>query len=369
MAGFGLLVSDSVNIGDYVQAIAARRYLPAVDHLVDKDRLDRADEVSPPATGPFRTILNGWFLRRPERWPPRIPGLVPLLTSMHLSPRAAPLLLGPDGREYLRRHGPVGARDTWTQSQLEAHGIPTYFSGCLTLTLERDERAPRGQFVLASEVSPRLAAVLRQRTGRPVVEVPAMYRGAAGIEERLLLGELLLHLCQRAHCVVSTRLHSVLPALAFGTPALLVEDGVRVCAATEPRRFGGLIDFVRHCREDDYLGYPRRFDLDDPPANPERHLPYRRRLEDECTAFSGFSDPRRRACSRDLADIARDPLFLASVAPRGAAAGSVATAGDVVRLAMQVAEAEEAEGEMDQTGSVAWTPLSETCSVQAAPLQ
>ena len=77
---FGLLTAASTNLGDEIQALAARRFLPRVDRLVERERID----ADPGGDGPTRVIVNGWFMHDPRRWPPH-PKLEPLPISLHLS--------------------------------------------------------------------------------------------------------------------------------------------------------------------------------------------------------------------------------------------------------------------------------------------
>ena len=78
--------------------------------------------------------MNGWFQWRAENWPPS-DFVKPLLISMHISPIKAEQLLTPAGIDFLKKNSPVGCRDLYTKDLLEKHGIPSYFSACLTLTL------------------------------------------------------------------------------------------------------------------------------------------------------------------------------------------------------------------------------------------
>ncbi|HEX8449353.1 MAG TPA: hypothetical protein VF652_07165, partial [Allosphingosinicella sp.] len=83
---FGLLrYRATLNLGDEIQSLAARAFLPRVDRMLDRDALSRA----PGWTGETALICNGWFSHRPERWPPH-PRLRPLLVSMHLSDQVGP---------------------------------------------------------------------------------------------------------------------------------------------------------------------------------------------------------------------------------------------------------------------------------------
>lgn len=81
--------------------------------------------------------MNGWFQWRAENWSPS-EYVRPLLISMHISPIKADQLLTPAGIEFLRKNSPVGCRDLYTKDLLEKHGIPSYFSACMTLTLGKN---------------------------------------------------------------------------------------------------------------------------------------------------------------------------------------------------------------------------------------
>lgn len=119
------------NIGDYVQSVASRQY---IDHINEYVEQEEADKYYPEDKKPIRLIMNGWFQWRAENWPPS-EFVHPLLISMHISPLKAEQLLSPAGIEFLKKNSPVGCRDLFTQNLLEKHGIPAYFSACLTLTL------------------------------------------------------------------------------------------------------------------------------------------------------------------------------------------------------------------------------------------
>src|SRR5688572_10324305 len=82
-AAFGLLsYAGTNNLGDEVQSLAALRFLPRVDRLVDRDNLSSFETAE---RTPVSVILNGWYGHRPENWPPA-PCIRPLLVSVHFSP-------------------------------------------------------------------------------------------------------------------------------------------------------------------------------------------------------------------------------------------------------------------------------------------
>jgi hypothetical protein len=59
--------------------------------------------------------------------------LRPIFISMHCNKRE---LLTPDAIAYLKRYGPVGCRDWTTVYLLGSIGVPAFFSGCLTTTID-----------------------------------------------------------------------------------------------------------------------------------------------------------------------------------------------------------------------------------------
>lgn len=278
---FGLLSSRTLNLGDEIQAIAARQFLPGVDVLVDRER------PNDPALEPCRIILNGWHTHRPDNWPPA-PALDPLIVSFHVTNELNPqnptrmppagILTRGEPAAYLKRHQPIGARDLWTLKLLQDAGIESYFSACLTLTLGDGAPRPRGDHVCAVDAPQPVVELLRSRFGRKLVERTHMApRG--DFEMRTAQASQLLGLYASARCVVTTRLHCALPCLAFGTPVLLLT------AARDPYRFTGLLDLLHHCSAAEFLPGGHGFDVEKPPPNSTAFQPYRARLIRTVTAF------------------------------------------------------------------------------------
>jgi len=118
----------SINIGDYIQALASSQFLPSIDGFIERERLDEydGDEV--------KIILNGWYMHQPEHWPPSSK-IKPLFVAFHLNNLANELLKHEDSLAYLRQHQPIGCRDKVTVGKLQSAGISAYFTGCMTLTL------------------------------------------------------------------------------------------------------------------------------------------------------------------------------------------------------------------------------------------
>lgn len=310
--GYGLIDYRTTNIGDEIQSVAARRFLPRVDQYVDRDRL--AGFRPHVGTEEFRLIMNGWYTQSPANWPPRADTLKPLLVSMHIAQVSREVVnsfLSRSSLEFLRRNGPVGTRDVATREFLLRHDVPAYLSGCLTLTLERDERIQAGEFVLLVDAPPSVERAVRSSTDRPVISASVYIDAHWPRDTRFLLAEYFLTLYQSAHSVVTTRLHTALPCTAFGTPVALV----RSRTLHEVGRFSGLRNLFRVFTEDEFLAGGSGFDVDAPRINPDRHHEMRQALVERCSAYTGIGadgatalPPRGRP---DPAALASDPALLA----------------------------------------------------------
>ena len=137
----GVLVNEGEapvkNIGDYIQSLAQMQFLKRVDCFVEREAL-------PEFKTPERTkvIMNGWFMRHPDRFPPSV-DIDPLFISFHVTPRIETDFFRQDTVEYLKRYEPIGCRDYGTMEMMNRHGVRAYFSGCLTLTLGEKYKSAR----------------------------------------------------------------------------------------------------------------------------------------------------------------------------------------------------------------------------------
>jgi hypothetical protein len=235
---------------------------------------------------PVKLIMNGWFCHRPDKWPPAA-CIKPLLISLHLTNNPEPgsgvrareeFARMPQVLDYLRRHGPVGARDHATLAWLQAHDVDGYYSGCLTLTLDRPAVA-REPFIVLNDVSDAVIRHVEETTRRPIHRTAHDDIVTIGVEARLQRAAALLEIYAKASCVVTTRLHGVLPCIAMGTPVLLVDE------SWDQSRFTGVEDLVQHCSTDQFTSGEVDYDLDNPPPNPATHLTLRDDLERRVSAF------------------------------------------------------------------------------------
>lgn len=283
--GFGLYKYKTANVGDEIQSIAARRFLPQIDQYIDRDGLSKF--TPNPGLDEVKLIANGWYSHAPQNWPPRSDALHPLLVSMHITqvaPKVTASFLSKQSRAYLKEHGPVGARDLDTHEWFSQNGISSYFSGCMTLTLESSDDVPRGDHILLVDVSKAVEARVRRSTDRPVISLSIRMDPKWSSEVKFKISEYFLYLYQSAHSVITTRLHATLPTIALGTPVAFI----RQKNLHEVGRFSGLWDLMNVYDEEDFVKNPEVFGLENPVPNPERHHAIRNELIERASSFTGF---------------------------------------------------------------------------------
>jgi hypothetical protein len=239
------------NVGDYIQSLAAARFLPRIDTYINREKLNRY-------TGPpVKLIMNGWFMHNPSNWPPS-EKIEPLLTSFHLNCQVKDSVLTKEGISWIKKHEPVGCRDEYTLDLMKASGIECYLSGCLTTTFENtynyrtndiyfsdvlfrvpgwstSARTPREfvKSILTGDIARvktrnRLLNELFSESLISSAKTLSHYHTARHSEkERFDLAEHFLEKFATAKLVVTSRLHCALPCLAFGTPVIFIHCGFR----------------------------------------------------------------------------------------------------------------------------------------------
>ena len=223
-------------------------------------------------------------MEKSQNWPPSS-SITPLFISFHLNPTAERGMLTTKGISYFKKHQPIGCRDYYTQKTLEKHGIKTYFSGCLTLSLKREDfinvnQNREGVLVVSpferllpqrdtiklnkpkrlllkgiQEIKQpfktnkykrainRLDAYLSQLDEEVQFRTQLMPPKTLTEVERIKAAEEQLEAIATAKLVVTSRIHTALPAVAFGTPVLFLSDGLE--HPNQKSRLEGMETFFR----------------------------------------------------------------------------------------------------------------------------
>ncbi len=328
---------EEVNIGDYIQQLAAMQFLGQAGTFVERENIDAYDGEK------VRMILNGWFMHHPQHWPPS-PQIVPLFVSFHMTPSAVRLMTE-RGADYFKQHEPIGCRDQATLHALQAAGIKAWFSGCLTLTLGLHYRnaAKEKKIYIVDPVltggrdtfdatrlrdfatllrHPRLIKSLAARMGHTRPTLHTMLRTAtffneyrAYFDESILCSaEYLTHRYPspdeengygnayyfeeagrlirqyaRAQLVITSRIHCALPCLGVGTPVVYVEhadnDEAGRCRMGGIRELFHTLSWERGRIRGSHLPGNGRIGLGNVPHNKTGWKPLAAKLAEACYRF------------------------------------------------------------------------------------
>lgn len=305
------------NVGDNIQSLAAKQFLPKVDEYINREKLgDYKGE-------PIKMILNGWFTHNAANWVPS-DDIIPLFVSFHMNNTAAPLMLSEKGIEYLKKHQPIGCRDQYTVDTLKKHNIDAYFTGCLTLTLdsykvddsERTDNVyivdPLYGYTTPRKVTRNYKSFIKSLLNGKIFELgkrkkhlknfvskelleSAIYvnqeppANTYSHEQKFEMAEKLLHDYARAKLVITSRIHCALPCLAMGTPVIFV-NGFETF--TDSSRFEGIIDLFNRIDINTKTGeWTANFDLNGKISkntivkNLEKHHDLANAMKKKCRSF------------------------------------------------------------------------------------
>ncbi len=276
---YGLLTYDEnkrfFNVGDNIQSLAAKQYLPQVDTYINREKLGAYNG------GKTKLIMNGWFTHNIHNWVPS-EDISPIFVSFHMNNTAAPFMLSDKGVAYLKKHEPIGCRDQFTANTLMEKGIEAYFTGCLTLTLDsyKVDDSERGDEIYIVDPLynyPRSEKVFynAKLTVKNILNGKAFQLGKKNKhlkrilskdlidnsnfinqeppsntyseKEKFAMAEDLLAKYAKAKLVITSRIHCALPCLALGTPVIFIN---------------GFDSFVDSCRFDGILELFNRIDVD-----------------------------------------------------------------------------------------------------------
>ena len=309
-----LAYPDSNNLGDYIQSIAAKQWIHS-DHILGLDR-DRLNTYNGPSV---KLVMNGWFMEEPSNWPPSNK-IIPLFLSFHLNPSAQKEMLTPQGIKYLKAHQPIGCRDKHTQKTLEEKGVKTYFSACLTLGLKRNlyvapQTIRKGILVISpmERLLPESKTFSLTQTNNffnvliQELKFPFKYfqykiamgkldnfladsnekvswhsqlidRKKESESTRIIAAENQLKLIASAQLVITSRIHSALPAVAFDTPVLFLSDGLN--HPNQKSRLEGMEAFFPIINSSELASWKNK-----KPKLSEVHHPFVKMIREEISAF------------------------------------------------------------------------------------
>jgi len=310
---FGLLRASGLNLGDDIQSVVVRSYLPRIDYYLDGCFLHRVK-----SDVPIKLIIHGRFDSHIRGWPPA-DCIRPLFISFAFGEYAFKQMLAEDSISYFKKHEPIGCRDLLTRDLLREKGVEAYFSGCVTFMLN-ESKLPRSNILLtdldieAMKHIPKevklQSIVLKHGSGVPWEGIsnllyslsPRLYQAikntkihiALGtlqqvcvkatdsksrIERRFSKAEELIEEYAKAKLVITSRLHATLPSIALGTPAIFVPRDIGYS------RFWGLLDYIRAYQAREFRYKIEEINFENPLPNPRSIDKLRSSLQNKCKEF------------------------------------------------------------------------------------
>lgn len=282
-----LLFKETNNIGDDIQTYAASRFLPRIDYIIDREHIE---EFVPKKREYVSTIMNAWYVHNIYNFD-FSPYINPLYISMFFKrfPYTDGVTIGVDYltnniKDSLKKYGPVGCRDIHTKKIMDEIGVDSYFSGCMTLTLDRLNDEPREDYIVTVGLSKEEVKYIKTKTKRQVIVFKQdVAYGSFKDEtwnERKKRVEEILDLYGKAHMVITTKLHCSLPCLAIGTPVLLLYD---TSFPENKDRIGTYIQYLNYVDRNEFMS--KNFDFEKPIKNKNKHLKLRNELIKKCQTF------------------------------------------------------------------------------------
>jgi len=250
--------SDSVNLGDTIQSLAVCQFFPkgAPDYWVERDHVNKGlfDGEGKKlkewcdVEGPVQLIFNGWFdgrlMNLTEDFPEQ---MSPLILSFHLN-ESHTVLTDPKYDKlvqskgvlkqsllvkslFFKDHAPILCRDQHTCSLFQRQGIKALVSGCITLLLnvksyqdktilEKDKK------ILIVDTHILYPTLLKTLVPKDIVDqaevMSNVVKEGLNQNQKVELAKQTLHRFANARYVITSRIHSAFPCLAFGVPVFFV---------------------------------------------------------------------------------------------------------------------------------------------------
>lgn len=256
MNNFYLLKYESENLGDDIQTVAV---MDILDSMNIKYSFIYRDLINGYYFNPNKNnyiIFNGWFTNgygfeeyyssnQEERknikpiFPPK-GNFKPIIFSYHISEwggvgnrEVHPKFLDDESVSFYKSSDQVGCRDTHTLKIMESLGVKAYLSNCITLSFDKDKYKSLDSSekeILFVDVPDFFHEKLKNKinelyVGKNIKKITHKISayGRSSDERFNLAREHLKYFCN-AEIVVTSRLHVLLPCLAFETPVIFIVD-------------------------------------------------------------------------------------------------------------------------------------------------
>ena len=285
---YGLMIYDNYytgvihkpNIGDYIQSLAALQFLPknCKPYFIDRDIVQFYH-------GPkVKLIMNSWqVIHEGNKY--ISDDIIPIFVSYHLNSNFE---LPQVYIDALKKYSPIGCRDTKTRNQFIKYGIDSYFSSCLTTTLDMEyavNDSKRNNDIIFIDYNygdyPQADKFLRSLKAYNLSEsnikhTRHKFNNDLSHIERFKMAKQLLNRYARAKLIVSTRIHGALPSLALRTPVIFIKNEY------DHNRFPGLYELLNTVGPNEKGKFEVRVNIDEKGLvyNSNKYLEYANKMKE-----------------------------------------------------------------------------------------
>lgn len=210
-----------INLGDEIQTLAASRLLPKVDGFVSRESLNSVQKKC-------IVSLNGFFMSS-ANWPPS-ENVIPIPFAFHIAKKSEQIICSAKGLGYLKKYQPIGCRDVGTVKILQKYGVQSYFSRCLTLTLDKRQSKPSQNKVCIVGLDKDMQNLIPKKLRKDAIHINQSNIHLPMIDHnsKMQLAESLLDFYRdNARLVITQKIHCAMPCIAMGIPVIFIWDSAR----------------------------------------------------------------------------------------------------------------------------------------------
>ena len=265
------------NIGDYIQSLAALQFLPknCSPKFIDRDSFQfyKGENIT--------VIMNGWYrIFNGNKLIPK--NLSPIYLSIHITNVNN---LDSKAINNLKKYQPIGCRDMYTFNGLKKYKIDTYFSSCLTTTLDIDysvNETEKTNEIIFNDYSfgynSKIDNYIRSLSSydfNNIVYTTHFFNMDLSHFERFKIARNLIFKYAKAKLVITSRIHCALPCLALNTPFIFVNKDYNI-------RYDGLYEFFNTVgiNSSKQFNINVRLDENNFVINPTKYLKYSKKLKE-----------------------------------------------------------------------------------------
>lgn len=212
------------NLGDVIQGIAAKQFLPNSSIPVNREELNSIGNE------PGFLIGNGWFQHEFDNFPPP-ENITPFYISVHIA--KSDFIKLNRVRDHFKKNAPIGCRDKKTLWLMRGFGIPAYYSSCLTLTIKRENinNKPNSEIIWVDNIDHPIPAKIEFKLNELIpngfvkISHDTLSRFStfdSYVSNNKIIVNDFIERYNQAQLVLTTKIHCALPCIGMGVPVILI---------------------------------------------------------------------------------------------------------------------------------------------------